>query len=208
MEPWTRTWRATVESFLRELRGTDADARIDAMADAIAEVSDRLRDVENQLDDARDRLEEEEAGAADCRRRETMARRIGDEETARVAQRFGRGHEERAGVLRRKREILHEEVALLRRDLDEMLTTYRSEAARDEPQGARDSVEPGADPARSAEPSSARPARRSAPESEPDPLAGEFRRLDDERRAREAEQRLEELKRRGGHGGREGPAGS
>lgn len=188
MNTWKRTWRDTVERFLNEMRGSDEDVRRDAMSDALHETRDRLREAEAQLDDAEARATEEQSAAADCVRRGEMAAKIGDEETAQVAARFAERHSQRARVLLRKREVLVEEVRLLRSDLDEMLAAYgeRGEQGEDTP-----AVDAGAAEVAAAE----REAERAA-DPRDDPLRTEIDRLDERQRERAADARLEELKRR------------
>jgi len=175
MSGWKSTWRDTVENFLRELRGTEDDVRRDAMADSIESARAALAQAVDELERAQARLAEETDAEAACRRRAGMARSIGDEDTASVADRFAARHAERIGVLARKLDVLREEAALWQRDAQEMLELYRQREG--EPAEPADPIE------------------RRAPG---DPLRGEFSRLDDLRRERAAEDRLEELKRRGG----------
>lgn len=129
---WRETWRETVESFVRELRGpgepTDAGAD-DALARAIADARAEVTAVERDLHATEDRLGEEESAAELCRRRRELAERIGDRDTAAVAARFERRHEERAALLRRKRDVLHDERGLARTELNELLDFVRGEDA-------------------------------------------------------------------------------
>jgi hypothetical protein len=107
-----------------------------------------------------------------------MARRIGDEETVRIAIEFCARHAERAGVLERKAEVLTEERALLVRDLDSMEQTFAAQ-----PDAAQVSA-PGS-------PSSGRVLEEDREREDRD-----FGRLEREARERAASERLEELKRR------------
>lgn len=172
MNGWQRTWRQTVENFLREMRGSDADVQRDAMSDAIEDARGAFTRAIEELEWADARFAEEDRAESACRRRAELARGIGDEDTARIAERFARRHAERSDMLRRKCALLREEAALWRRDVDEMLAVYQQEGA-----GAAEST--------GAAPSGPGPA---------DPLGAEFTRLDDTAREREAERRLEELK--------------
>lgn len=196
MNAWKNTWRATVESFLRERRGSDRDARMDAMADALHDARDRLRESEAQLDRAQAQLVREEGAAEDCRRRESMARRIGDDETAAVARSFAEGHERRAAVLRRKMDVLRDEVGLLRADLDEMLSIYRAESRSEAEETGGDAAASGAGRGSPEAGAAGAAPSEGAPSAPHDPLAAEFHDLDARRRARDAEARLEQLKRR------------
>lgn len=126
---WRETWRETVESFLREVRDPDeprADAE-DPLVAAIAAARREIGELERELAGVGMRLEREHHSAEACGRRREMAARIGDEETARIAERFARGHAARADVLRRKREVLGDELALARVVLNDLLDLARVE---------------------------------------------------------------------------------
>lgn len=174
---WKETWRQTVESFVRELRGPDeasgpavAGGAGDGLSRAIAAARAEASAVERELHRTEDRLSDEESAAAVCLRRRELAERIGDRDTARVAARFQNRHEERAALLRRKRDVLRDEQSLTRVELEELLDLARTEA----PPPAVETMAPdGID-------------------------GGAFRDLEERRRERAAEERLEELKRRGG----------
>lgn len=171
---WKETWRETVESFVRELRGPEAEPRAaghgveDGLARAIAGARAEAAAVELELQRTEDRLTDEEAAAAVCLRRREMAERIGDVDTAAIAARFRNRHEERAALLRRKRDVLRDERALTRIELAELLDLARADA----------------------------------PQDAAEPFSGEvddagFRDLEVRRRERDAQERLDELKRRG-----------
>ena len=177
---WKETWRETVDSFVRELRGPDgapapddAGIGVDGLARAIALARAEAGAVRHELERTELRLAEEERAAAVCVRRRELADRIGDSDTAAVAARFQHRHEERAALLRRKRDVLRDESALTRVELEELLDLARDV---DGPIGADAPAPPAG--------------------SEVDDAA--FRDLDQRRRERAANERLDELKRRGG----------
>src|SRR5690606_9390761 len=118
---------------------------------------------------ARRRLEEERKEIGVCRRREALARGIGDEETAEIARRFAEKHTERAAVLEKLVDALEAESGLLEREVAEMDRLLREQML---------ATPPGPDPLDRA--------RDDA----------EFRRLEHEQRERAAAARLEQLRRR------------
>jgi hypothetical protein len=176
-DDWKRAWREAVTNFHQELRGGTDDAdgshtralrrEVSTAKGALAQLDREIRATERQL-------EEERTAAADCVRREELARNVGDDETVRLAVEFGTRHRERAGVLARKVEVLFEERALLARDVEKMQAMVGSELS-------------GATP---------RPAI--GDDDADERAATEFRDLGRRARERTAEERLEELKRRMG----------
>ena len=108
--------------------------------DRVPEAADRLLSaMKREMVDARVRTDElreerqrvlrtaarEEAEARTCLRREDMARRIGDEETARVAREFAGRHLRTHEVLVRKAEVLQLELGEREHELREMEERFR-----------------------------------------------------------------------------------
>jgi hypothetical protein len=178
---WKQAWRQAVENFQRELHGeSGAPPRVRAMerelvsaAGALGKLDDEIRRTARELDDER-------GSEQVCRRRESLARDVGDEETVRIAAEFAARHAERGGVLDRKLSVLREERSLLARDIDEMKRLV-AEAAP-----AADSVTGRAD----------RADRAVSADHADDTQDRDFSRLEREARERAAAERLEELKRR------------
>jgi len=137
---WRETWRATVESFLREVREPALSPGADAVLTAIAAARAELTTIEQELRTVGERLAEADAAAAVCARRQEMATRIGDGDTARLAQRFRERHEAHADVLRRKQQVLRDERALAAAALNELLDYARADATPpgEEPSAAAD----------------------------------------------------------------------
>ncbi len=178
-EDWKQAWRQAVENFRRELReseaGEGAPPDVRAMRRDVVSARGALDKLEAELIRTRKEATAEREQETICRRREGLARNIGDEETAGLAAEFAVRHGERAGVLERKAEVLDQERELLRRDLLGMEDTL--------------SQHPNA-------------AETFASTDRPDVLEErvqqdrEFATLDREARERAAEQRLEELKKK------------
>lgn len=168
-----KAWRDAVENFRRELDpenyGRDAARRAKAMRRDADAARTELGRLEAELASTRRRLAEEREAESNCRRREGLARGIGDEETARIAADFAGRHAERAAVFEQKMRAVEAEIVLLRKEIAAM-----DEALAKIP------------------PTETTPLR----DPEPDRDDAEFQRLEQEARERAAEARLEELKRR------------
>lgn len=70
-------------------------------------------------------VQRERAELEACERRKGMAERIGDEETARVAEEFAARHRERVLVLEQKAQAAEAELALRTREIEEMKARYQ-----------------------------------------------------------------------------------
>jgi len=179
-EDWKQAWREAVENFRRELKdseegdGSPPDVR--AMRRDVVTARGALDKLDAEIAQTRKDAGAEREQEAVCRRREGLARNIGDGETARLAAEFAARHVERAIVFERKFEVLEQERALLRRDLDIMEETLAAQ------------------PAVSAEAVADRP--RHDVLEERSKQDRDFAKLDREARERLAEQRLEEIKRK------------
>lgn len=180
-EEWKRAWRDAVASFWRELDEAGPGAgseRVSAMRRDARAARAELDQVEAELNRARTRLAEERKAEEDCRRREGLARGIGDEETARIAAEYAARHAEHAAVLETKVRAIEAELALRRRDVEAMESALgKLEAASGAASAVHGSGSVGG-------------------VDDDDTMPPEFRRMERAAREREAERRLEELKRR------------
>lgn len=171
LNQWKRAWKEAVENFWRELRAEEdagAGTGLGSLRRELASASEEVRRLDAELERTRRELAAEREQEATCRRREGLAREIGDLETARIAAGFAQRHAERAAILARKVEVLEAEHAIRLRDLAEMETVLQQ-----------------------------RPATATTPPDPlDDPADALFRTLEREARDRAAEQRLQELKRR------------
>lgn len=196
-DEWKRAWREAVENFRRELNGTGGDVgdvRVRARRE-LAAAADQLARLESDLARTRTELDADLEAERICRRREALARRIGDEETARIAAEFASRHAERAAVLKQKAEALTAERTLRARELDTMRAAVDEIAehvgpAPEQPPGVESEPPPGVAPAEETVGGSPNGSRRNQARDEV------FRELDQRARERAAEARLEELKRR------------
>jgi hypothetical protein len=180
-EDLKKAWREAVENFRREVgtEETEGDSRTRAMNRQLLNARTVLEKLEGEIRRTRGEAADERENEAVCRRREEMARRIGDEETVRIAVGFCARHAERAAVLERKVEVLLEEQKLLVRDLDEMEQTFLAL----KPDAPRVSARGPQSPREAFEPEREREDR-------------DFGRLEREARERAAAEKLEEIKRR------------
>jgi len=183
-------WREAVENFRRELHGEDgskggAHDRLRAMQKDVSIANSELKRIEREIANAREQAAAERQEEAVCRRREGLARGIGDEETATIAARFAARHAERAAVFERKAEVLEAERDLLQRELADMERILQERAAEVNAGAAQEGIGAGG---------TGGPRRAGLEKDEA--ADAEFRRLERERREREAEARLQELKKR------------
>lgn len=170
LNQWKRAWKEAVENFWRELKAeddVDAGTGLGSLRRELASATEEVRRLDTELERARRELAAEREQEETCRRRERLAREIGDFETARIAAGFAQRHAERAAILARKVEVLEAERAIRLRDLAEMETVLQQRSAATTPLDPLD-----------------------------DPTDTLFRTLEREARERAAEERLQELKRR------------
>lgn len=169
-DEFKRAWRQAVDNFWRELELEEPDAR--GVYREVARARNQLDELESDIGATRQRLAEEKEQVEACTRRERMARTIGDTETARLAAEYRDRHQERAAVLGRKLGALQAERQLWVRDLNEMERALQEGRVEAAPQEIEDLSR--------------------------HPFEHEFRNLEESERARSAEERLEEIKRRMG----------
>lgn len=122
-------FREAVDNFNRELNRDRIPEAVDrllqAMRDEVTEAKTRLHDLETGIERARLEAQREARDVETCRRRESMARDIGDEETARIAAEYAEKHDERRTVLEGKARALEEELRVRRAEIEEMLEKIR-----------------------------------------------------------------------------------
>ena len=124
-EDLRHAFRDAVRNFRSELHRDEIPETVDALlygmkqeaAGAIARVSE----IEKTLARTKEEAALEAREADTCRRRETMAASIGDEDTAKIAGEFALKHERRRQVLDQKVEALEKELEMLRGDVEEMV---------------------------------------------------------------------------------------
>jgi phage shock protein A len=91
-----------------------------------------VSDLESQIERARTEAAHEAEQAEACQRREEMARRIEDTETADLAAQYGERHRKRHELLEQKIAALEEELAFRRRDAEDMMARLKEARAQRE----------------------------------------------------------------------------
>lgn len=126
-------FREAIENFNAELRRDRVPETVDrllrGMSGELAEAKVLVSELEREVEKARSQADAERVEATTCRRREQMARGIGDTETADLALRFAERHESRHRLFEQKAVALSEELAFRRRDVEEMFAALKE--ARD-----------------------------------------------------------------------------
>jgi len=103
---------------------------IGGMVDEIADVKAEVAHLETQIAKAVAGAENEKGQAATCRRREQMAREIGDSETADVAAQFAEKHEEHQQLLEQKAKALKAEFDFRGEEVEEMMAKVKEAQAK------------------------------------------------------------------------------
>lgn len=130
-----RLFRQSLEAFRAEIEKREPEDRVaellSSMRREMVAARAALPVLAEEAARAKAELERERELLSQCERRQEMARRIGDEETVRVAGEFAVRHRERIGVLEKKAEVARAEHALRGREAEEMERKYKeSEANR------------------------------------------------------------------------------
>jgi phage shock protein A len=130
-------FRQAIENFNRELHRDQVPETMDrllaGMQREIVDAKALISELESQVERARKEARSEAEQADVCTRREEMARRIDDTETADLAARYAERHRKRQALLEQKVAALDEELAFRRKDAEEMLA--RIKEARTEREG-------------------------------------------------------------------------
>lgn len=117
-------FREALDNFNRELRRDRVPETIDgllgAMTSELADEMAHIRALEADLERTVTTSAREKDAAATNRRREQMAKNIGDEETASLAARHAARNESHHVVLEKKADAIREEIAFRRKSFEEM----------------------------------------------------------------------------------------
>jgi phage shock protein A len=121
-------FREALDNFNKELRRDNvsetADRLLVGMKNEIADEKVQILDLESQLEKALTGSQREKELGATCRRREKMARDIGDEDTADLAVQHAAKHEGHQALLEKKAAAIREEIEFRRRNVDEMIEKF------------------------------------------------------------------------------------
>ena len=140
-EEWKRAWDQAVQNFERELQANDNDfaspsQRAHAMRRDLNAARTALNRLQSDLAQARKDLAAEEESEQTARRRAEMAQRIDDGATVRIAAEFAERHAQRAAILRRKVEVLQDELGMRQEelgDMEKLAAAELQESSRAEP---------------------------------------------------------------------------
>jgi phage shock protein A len=128
-EDLQRLFRKSVDAFRTELSKREPEDQVadllSGMRREMVSARAALPLLEEDLRRLRADLESERVLLEQCERRLTMAERIGDDETVRVAREFAERHRERRAVLEKKEQAAAAELALRNREAEEMLRKYQ-----------------------------------------------------------------------------------
>jgi phage shock protein A len=120
-----KAFREAVDNFNKELNRDEipdvVDGLLRQMHEEVTDAKAQVFTLEEQIKRALQLAELEEKEAATCRRREEMASKIGDEETAKVAAEYAEKHESRKEIQERKALALREELEMKRAEVEDML---------------------------------------------------------------------------------------
>lgn len=129
-------FRQAVENFNRELHRDRVPETVDAllrgMQRELVDTRALVSDLEAQIERASKEAAHEADQAEACRRREEMARRIEDTETADLAAQYGERHRKRHELLGQKISALEEELSFRRRDAEDMMARLKEARAERE----------------------------------------------------------------------------
>lgn len=121
-------FREAIENFNRELHRDRVPETVDrllvVMRNEIADEKAAVKRLEEEIERARAEAQRQKEQGETARRREKMARRIGDQETADVAARYAEKHEGHHQVIERKLTALAEELTFRSGTVDEMFQRY------------------------------------------------------------------------------------
>lgn len=121
-------FREAIENFNRELRHDQVPETVDRllvqMRNEIADEKAAVKRLEEEIERAHAEARREKEQGETARRREQMARRIGDQETGDVAARYAAKHEGHHQVIERKITALTEELRFRSGTVDEMFQRY------------------------------------------------------------------------------------
>lgn len=122
-------FREAVDNFNKELGRDDVPDVVDSllrqMHEEVTDTKAQVFTLEEQIKKAIQLSEMEEKEAATCRRREEMARKIGDNETADVAAEYAEKHEKRKEIQARKALALREELEQKRGEVKDMMVKLK-----------------------------------------------------------------------------------
>jgi phage shock protein A len=129
-------FKEAVDNFKEELNRDDVPDVVDGllrqMQEEVTDAQAQTRTLEEQIKKALQLAELEGKEVATCRRRESMAQKIGDEETARVAAEYAEKHEKKKKIQEQKALALRAELELKRGEVQDMMAQFKEAKAKRE----------------------------------------------------------------------------
>jgi phage shock protein A len=136
LESLREAFRQAIENFQSEMNRDRipeaADRLLRAMQHELVDLKRQTEELAEELERTREEAGREQEAAKTCARREEMARKIEDGETASVANEYALKHLRRHEILSQKVEVLSVELDDRRRNLDEMTVQFREARLRRE----------------------------------------------------------------------------
>lgn len=124
-----RAFKEAFDNFTEELNRDQVPETVDrllrGMYQEVTDAQTYVHGLEEQIARTEKAVAKEAAEIATCHRREEMATKIGDEETARIAREYGAKHERTQDVLEQKAKALREELKVRRAEVTEMLAKVK-----------------------------------------------------------------------------------
>jgi phage shock protein A len=127
----------SLESKLDDVTDDDVDRLIVAMRDELVETKARIPELESLLKSQLTQADREKTEAEACERRAARAAEIGDLETQEVAERFAAQHRQRLEVLVMKAETTRAEIGQHRDEVAQMTEQLKEAMARRDTYGIR-----------------------------------------------------------------------
>ncbi|HSG08184.1 MAG TPA: hypothetical protein VLA36_07495 [Longimicrobiales bacterium] len=127
-------FREAIENFNKELDRDQVPGAVDrllaGMRDEVADAKVRIRELEDQIARADAEATREKTAASTARRRGKLAADIDDTETVQLAEQYVQRHEERQRILEQKSAALRQELAIRRKEVEEMLAQVKDAQAK------------------------------------------------------------------------------
>lgn len=120
-----RSWAAFVSEVSRREPEDQVAELLGAMRRELRDARALLPELEAELKHRQAELAKERQALADTERRRGLAEKIQDRETVRVAEEFAARHRERVAVLEQTVQAAEAELALRRREAEQMLRAYK-----------------------------------------------------------------------------------
>jgi len=127
-------FKEAVDNFKEELNRDEVpdvvDSLLHQMQEEVTDAQAQAHTLEEQIKKALQLAELEGKEVATCRRREAMAQRIGDQDTATVAAEYAQKHEKKKTIQEQKALALRAELELKRGEVQEMLAQFKEAKAK------------------------------------------------------------------------------